>query len=237
MNVAKVQREIRSALRELADSRRAEGEHRYFKETIRNVGVSVPTCQKLSRGVVRAHESEPPEACVTLAERLLAGGWFEEGTVGLYAVQLRRPPTSKPLFDTYERWLHQYVGNWAHCDSLCTGLIGQVLVEQPALVRRVVRWTRSENRWVRRGAAVSLVIPARRGLFLDESLRIAEALIDDDDDLVQKGFGWLLREQAEAHRGEVTAFLERNVARLPRTAFRYAIEKYSPSERRRMMAL
>lgn len=237
MNVRTLQREIRAELRELADPIRAENEQRYFKGTIRSVGVTLPKSQKLAREILQAHRDEPPDAWLKLADRLLAGGWFEEGVIGLYIVKLRRPPATDVLFDTYERWLGSYVGNWAHCDSLCGSLIGPVLVERPRLVKRVMRWTGSTNRWMRRGAAVSLLMPARQGLFLAEALRIAEALLDDDDDLVQKGFGWMLREQAETHRPEVTAFLEWHVDRMPRTAFRYAIEKYPTTERKRLMAL
>jgi 3-methyladenine DNA glycosylase AlkD len=116
-------------------------------------------------------------------------------------------------------------------------LIGDVLIAKLALVRRLMPWTKSENRWLRRGAAVSLVVPARRGLYVRESLVIARALLDDKDDLVQKGFGWLLKEAAREHRAEVTAFLERNVRHIPRTAFRYAIELFPPTERKRLMAL
>jgi 3-methyladenine DNA glycosylase AlkD len=81
------------------------------------------------------------------------------------------------------------------------------------------------------------VRPARRGLFLNESLRIAGALVDDKDDMVQKGYGWMLREAAKTHMPEVTSFLEEHARRMGRTAFRYAIEKHSPAERKRLMRL
>jgi len=198
----------------------------------------VPKCQTLARDVLRVHQNElTDDLWLSLGERLLATGWFEEGTVGLHIVELLNLPAAESLITTYERSLGTYIGNWAHCDKLCTGLIGPILVDLPLLVERIEGWTASPNRWVRRGAAVSLVIPARSGLFVDESLRIAEALLGDGDDLVQKDFGWMLREQADTRRPQVAAFLERHVQRVPRTAFRYAIEKFPPSERKRMMAL
>jgi 3-methyladenine DNA glycosylase AlkD len=221
-----------------ADPKRAEGEQRYFKGTIRNRGLSVPKCQKLARAVYGRHKTElSQDEWFALAEQLLASGWHEEGTVGLELARRSKPRESAQLFDTYERWLRTYVGNWAHCDDLCTQMIGSVIAAKPALVRRLKPWTKSENRWVRRGAAVSLVAPARRGDFLPESLAIARALLADDDDMVQKGFGWLLKEAAKEHRPEVTVFLEQSVRRMPRTAFRYAIELFPPGERKRLMAL
>jgi 3-methyladenine DNA glycosylase AlkD len=221
-----------------ADPKRAEGERRYFKGTIRNRGLSVPKCVALARAVFAEHRAElMQDDWFALAEKLLAGGWHEEGTVGLALASRSNPEPSVELFERYGRWLETYVCNWAHCDELCTHMIGVVIVAKPAFVRRLTPWTKSSNPWLRRGAAVSLVVPARRGLFLRESLAIAKALVADEDDMVQKGYGWLLKETAKAHRPEVTAFLEQNVRRMPRTAFRYAIELFPAAERKRLMAL
>jgi 3-methyladenine DNA glycosylase AlkD len=238
VNTQHIVRDVRRRLKAQADPKRAEGERRYFKETIRSYGVTVPQSQALAKEVFREHADELSEGdWLALAEALLATGWFEEGTVGLSLVERARPAPSDALFATYARWLEMYVGNWAHGDDLCGSLVGRLLLERPALARRLRPWTKSKNRWLRRGAAVSLTGPARRGLFLEEALGIAEALLGDNDDLVQKGYGWLLREAAKTHEAEVTAFLERHVARIGRTAFRYAIEKYPPDERKRLMAL
>lgn len=230
--------DIRRRIIAEADPARAEGERRYFKGTIRNRGLSVPKCQKLARAVFAEHKAElSREDWLALGEKLLSGGWHEEGTVGLELARRAELAPSKELFDTYEHWLGEYVGNWAHCDELCTHMIGSVIAAKPTLVRRLKPWAKSENRWLRRGAAVSLVVPARRGDFLQESLDIAKALVADSDDMVQKGFGWLLKEAAKQHRPEVTAFLEQHVRVMPRTAFRYAIELFPNSERKRLMAL
>jgi len=85
-------------------------------------------------------------------------------------------------------------------------------------------WTKSPNRWMRRAAAVSLIIPAKHGKFLKESLEIADILLTDSDDMVQKGYGWLLKEASRKHRTEVYDFVIRNKRSMPRTALRYAIE-------------
>lgn len=238
MDIDKIAAEVNSKLRDAADPVRAENEQRYFKETIRSHGVTVPGSRAIGKEIYRRErENAVVEEWLALGERLLATGWLEQGTVGLQCVELARPPASEELFDTYERWMGAHVGNWAHCDFLSTDLLSRLLIELPDLVARLSGWTASDNRWVRRGAAVSLVIPARKGLFLDEALAIAEALLDDDDDLVQKGFGWMLREAAKEHQAAVTGFLEREVGRMPRTAFRYAIEKFPKDERKRLMSL
>jgi 3-methyladenine DNA glycosylase AlkD len=77
---------------------------------------------------------------------------------------------------------------------------------------------------MRRAAAVSLIIPAKHGKFLEESLAIADLLLTDGDDLVQKGYGWLLKEASRMHTGEVFSFVMERKRNMPRTALRYAIE-------------
>ena len=76
-----------------------------------------------------------------------------------------------------------------------------------------------------RGAAVILIIPARKGLFFDDIQAIATTLLHDRDDMVQKGYGWMLKAASEAYRNEVFDFVVRHKATMPRTALRYAIEK------------
>ena len=78
---------------------------------------------------------------------------------------------------------------------------------------------------MRRAAAVSLIIPAKHGKFLEESLAIADLLLTDGDDLVQKGYGWMLKAASQANTEAVLNFVIARKAVMPRTALRYAIEK------------
>jgi 3-methyladenine DNA glycosylase AlkD len=101
----------------------------------------------------------------------------------------------------------------------------------PAYIERLKKWTMSENRWVQRASAVSLIIPAKKGLFRNDIFSIADALMDSKDDMVQKGYGWLLKECSKVYRDEVYRFVMKRKGQMPRTAFRYAIEKL-PKEMR-----
>ena len=71
---------------------------------------------------------------------------------------------------------------------------------------------------------VSLIIPAKKGEFLQEVFEISDTLLSDEDDMVQKGYGWLLKEASRKHQKEVFAYVVKNRAKMPRTALRYAIE-------------
>jgi 3-methyladenine DNA glycosylase AlkD len=95
----------------------------------------------------------------------------------------------------------------------------------PEYIGRLKEFTRSGKRWTRRAAAVSLIVPARKGLFLNDILEIAGKLLLDKDDMVQKGYGWMLKVASMAHREEIFGFVMEHKQIMPRTALRYAIEK------------
>ncbi len=96
---------------------------------------------------------------------------------------------------------------------------------EPRHSQRLLEWTGSGNRWRRRAAAVSLVPIARRGEMLEEAFTIAERLMTDGDDMVQKGVGWLLKETSREHPDEVREFLLRWRDRTSALVLRYASEK------------
>jgi 3-methyladenine DNA glycosylase AlkD len=85
-------------------------------------------------------------------------------------------------------------------------------------------WAKSKNRWLKRAAAVSLIVPAKKGDFMQEAFEICDVLLDDEDDMVQKGYGWLLKEESRKHQKEVFDYVVKNRKIMPRTALRYAIE-------------
>jgi 3-methyladenine DNA glycosylase AlkD len=88
---------------------------------------------------------------------------------------------------------------------------------------------------LRRAAAVSLILPARKGKFLPQIFEIADRLLKDRDDLVQKGYGWMLKEASKSHRDEVFRYVMEHRKEMPRTSLRYAIEKMPEELRRRAM--
>jgi 3-methyladenine DNA glycosylase AlkD len=106
----------------------------------------------------------------------------------------------------------------------------------PKYLENLKKWARSENRWVKRASAVTLIIPARHGKFLKDIFEIADILLVDSDDLVQKGYGWMLKSASQAHQKEVFEYVMKNKNKMPRTALRYAIEKMPENLKVRAMA-
>jgi 3-methyladenine DNA glycosylase AlkD len=95
----------------------------------------------------------------------------------------------------------------------------------PEFLTKLKEFTKSDNRWMRRASAVSLIMPARKGKFLNDIKEISDLLLSDKDDMVQKGYGWMLKAASESHQKEIFDYVVMNKAVMPRTALRYAIEK------------
>ena len=128
-------------------------------------------------------------------------------------------------FALFERWIDTYVNNWASCDTFCNHTVGEFLEMYPEFLPELFRWAKSDNLWMRRAAAVSLIVPARKGLFKEEIFRIADILLSDKEDMVQKGYGWMLKVTIKYHLQEVFDYVIEKKNVMPRTALRYAIEK------------
>ena len=125
----------------------------------------------------------------------------------------------------FEAWIGKYVNNWAKCDTLCNHAVGSLIEQFPELVGDLKAWAGSEHRWLRRASAVTLILPARRGKFLKDILEISDRLLHDEDDLVLKGYGWMLKEASRRHQKEIFDYVMMHREDMPRTALRYAIEK------------
>lgn len=215
-------------MQDLADYKIRESSRRFFKEPIKTYGVKLPEVNKIGAGIFNQLKKSPKEEVFGLCDALWASGYFEESIVACNWSYRMRKFYVEADFDTFEGWVTKYVTNWASCDTLCNHTVGALVEKYPVLLNRIKEWAGSENRWMRRASAVSLIIPARRGLFLPEVFEIAESLLTDHDDLVRKGYGWLLKTAAEVHQDAVFDFIMRHKNEMPRTALRYAIEKMPP---------
>jgi 3-methyladenine DNA glycosylase AlkD len=224
-------------LKALSTKRMKEGQEQYFKHEIPFIGCSLWGARKVAKSVGRRLRGAgwTYDDVLALAEALLEKKTFEEKTVGLALVEEHERAFRKQDLRRFERWLRTHVTTWAHTDHIAPHLVAPLLERFPELNASVFKWTRARNRWVRRAAAVCYVIHGRRGRFHDEILRVAEALLEDEDDMVQKGVGWMLKEAAKADERAVVAFLMQRRDRAPRLVLRYATEKVGKRNRERVL--
>jgi len=227
---------VRQELKENIDPKTRDGAQRFFKEEVRFHGVKSAEVRKIAAKHFQEIKGREKEELFCLCRDLLETGYGEEASIAfLWAYSLRR--SFKPAdFDVFEGWLESYVDNWAKCDTLCNHTLGSFLEMYPEFMENLKSWARSENRWLRRASAVTLILPARKGLFLEEAFAISDILLLDKDDMVQKGYGWLLKEASKNNQERVFDFIMRRKADMPRTALRYAIEKMPSDMKKKAMA-
>ncbi len=216
--------QIRSDLKANADQHTAETSHRYFKEEIKVYGVKTATVEKIAKKHWPQAKTLCKEVLFGLCEELFQSGILEEAfVVSSWMPNYIDDLAAQDIY-TLKRWIESYVSNWAECDGLCNHTVGDLIQRYPEIVAEVKSWAKSSNRWLKRASAVSFIVPAKRGLFLLDAFEISDVLLLDEDDLVQKGYGWLLKEESRVHQKEVFDYVVKNRKVMPRMALRYAIE-------------
>lgn len=231
-------RAIAAELRALADPARAKSLRRFFKtgpgeygEGDRFLGLTVPQV----RAVVRAHRGAALADALVAAPALLRSEWHEERLAALLLLvdaHARADDAGRrAILDAYLAHTAR-VNNWDLVDLTARDLVGpHVAASDLALLDRLAA---SPSVWERRIAIIATMHHIRLG-DVRPTFHVAERLLADRHDLMHKAVGWALREAWKRDPAATEAFLRRHLARLPRTALRYAIERMPEGERRRWL--
>jgi 3-methyladenine DNA glycosylase AlkD len=216
---------IRQELKQNSDEKTKKTGQNFFKEKIKFYGVKTAIVSKIGKEYFKAIKDKKKTEIFDLCEELWRSGYMEESFIACnwsYFVCKDYEPND---FEVFEKWVNNYVSNWASCDTLCNHTVGTFVKMYPEYLSDLKKWAKSKNRWMRRASAVSLIIPAKQGKFLKDIFEIADTLLLDQDDLVQKGYGWMLKAASRTHQKEIFDYIIKKKSIMPRTALRYAIEK------------
>ncbi|HYA49352.1 MAG TPA: DNA alkylation repair protein [Burkholderiales bacterium] len=230
----------REAVRRLnagADPMKAEGTQRYFKETVKAYGLRAADVRALAAELYGSVKGAWRVAdAVALCDILFAAPELESKAVGAL-VLCRFKKDFPPSFPAkVKAWLAaDLLDNWASVDVFCGEAMGAFLADHPDSTAEVKSWAFHPNRWVKRASAVSFIKLARRKEFQDAIYAVAASLFPVDDDLIHKATGWLLREAGKRDPKRLAAFLLEHGRSVPRTALRYAIERFPEAERKALL--
>lgn len=228
---------LRTALRQAANPEKAAFFPRFFKagpgeyaEGDKFLGVTVPEC----RVVARAYSD------LSLSDngKLLASSWHEERLVALLILtaQYKRgdSTTRQAIYDFYLAHTTR-INNWDLVDTSCRDIVGWHLYDHPEKLPILDTLAASPLLWERRVAMISTFY----FLMKDDpsvTLHMAETLVDDRHDLIQKAVGWMLREMGKrVDQQLLVEFLAQHHRTMPRTALRYAIEHFDAATRQRYL--
>lgn len=233
---AGVATEIRSVLKRRGSSRQATGVQWFFKEEIKSRGWYTADLRRLAlqhrRAILKDHELR---FLVQVADRLFNGPVLEEKIVAIFLLEKLTSRFDDTEFALFDSWLKR-ISSWADHDGLVHYLIAPMIVSKAARSRKVFKWAKSADRWHRRAACVSLIQGTRQRLLWPEIKRLSNMLLRDEDDMVQKRLGWLLRESAKVDAKRTVPYLLSISERAPRLVLRTACETLPQGDKRRILS-
>ena len=227
---------IRRVLKDGGSAPHAEEVQWFFKEEIKSRGWYTGELRKVA---VRFRRTILKELGLSfllqVADKLFAGRCLEEKIFAVLMLETLTDKFGDAEFRLFESWLPR-ISSWADHDGLVHYLIAPMIAAKPARTTNVFRWAKSRDRWHRRAACVALIQGTRQEMFLPEIKRLSNRLLADQDDMVQKGLGWLLRETAKSDAKRTVRYLMTIRQRAPRLVLRTACETLPVATRRRILA-
>ena len=230
---------VTKAIQSLASPTQARHLQRFFKTSKGEygygdvfLGLSVPQIRRIA--------NEYKDLTLPQIDKLMASKFHEVRFCGLVILTLQFKSSSelivhKKLFDFYLKQVRaERVNNWDLVD-VSAPIIGQYLIGSASSNQLLLKLASSKSLWQRRVAIVFTFAFIREGI-PQPTLVVAQELLRDEQDLIHKATGWMLREMGKRNPIELRRFLEKNVSVMPRTMLRYAIEKFSETERKKWLA-
>jgi 3-methyladenine DNA glycosylase AlkD len=227
--------EIRKLLHKLADPVRAEHSARYFKsgpgeygEGDRFLGIRVPD--------IRAQVKKCEAVSLEEIQELLMSAFHEERLFALLLLVRKFAKAddkeNAAIYDLYLNNTH-CINNWDLVDSSASQIVGSYLESRDRQI--LYKLAESASLWERRIAVISTFQFIGKNQF-EDALKLAKKLINDEEDLIHKAVGWMLREIGKRNVAVEKSFLRLHYKKMPRTMLRYAIEKFPEQERRKYLS-
>ena len=227
-------KQIHFALARLGDPDIAAHSRRFFKtgkgeygEGDKFLGIRVP--------VLRRKAKEFKYAPLLEILRVLTSTFHEERLLALFILVNKfskgQPQERREIYELYLKNT-KYINNWDLVDSSAGYIVGAYLADKDK--KPIYRMAKSINLWERRIAIMSTFPMIRKNDFT-ATLAISRLLLKDEEDLIHKAVGWMLREIGKLDLSVEEKFLKVHYKDMPRTMLRYAIEKLPSKERKRYL--
>lgn len=223
--------EIRTKLQRLGNKQRAKVLQRFFKtgpgeygEGDVFLGIKVPELRKLAK--------EYQDITTQEIKQLLKSSIHEERLLALLILVLTyskgNETAKKRIYELYLRNT-KFINNWDLVDGSAEYIVGDFLMDKNK--KPLYSLAKSSDLWERRIAIMSTFHFIKRHEF-SQTLKISRMLLSDEEDLIHKAVGWMLREVGKRHLPTQEKFLKEHYKKMPRTMLRYAIERFPESKRR-----
>ena len=225
---------LKSAIFAAADPAQVPGLSRFFKTGPgeygfgdKFLGIKVPVTRSIVKRCWQGTSFQELEECIASEYHELRLAALL-ALVQIFAHAKKDPALQRRCIDFYLSHTDR-INNWDLVDLSCYPLLGEWLLDK----YRTLLYDFARNGktiWEQRIGIVSTMTFVRHGQ-LEDTFAIADILLHHPHDLIQKAVGWLLREAGKRDKAALTAFLESRFRSMPRTALRYAIERFPEAER------
>ncbi|MGC1787950.1 MAG: DNA alkylation repair protein, partial [Terriglobales bacterium] len=229
---------IRRVLKDGGSAPHSEDVQHFFKEVVKSRGWYTAELRKFAVRFRRSIARERGmDFVVQVADELFSGRVLEEKVMAVLLLEKQTKNFGDREFQLFASWLDR-VTSWADHDALAHDLLGPMVAAEPNRCRQVFMWAKSQNPWRRRAACVALIRGAREHQFFPEIVRLSNQLLqnEEEDDMVLKGLGWLLRETTKADPERTVPYLMKIRKNAPRLVLRTACETLSPAARVTVLA-
>lgn len=222
--------DVRVKLRTYGSPARAEASKRYFKTGPGQYGegdIFYGNSMPQLRALAREHQSLAEDDVL----KLLGSPFHEERAIALLILVRRfAKADAKARRHVYDLYLAHtdFINNWDLVDVSAPHVVGAYLFDRSR--KPLYKLARSPKLWERRIGIIATAHFIGRHDFAD-TLRLAERLLGDKEDLIHKATGWMLREVGKRDGDAARTFLAAHYRRMPRTMLRYAIERLPEAER------
>ena len=237
---------LKTELRQVSTPEKAASSARYFPEGFECLGANATDIKQILKTFQTKYADLNAEQTLELTEAFLKEAKYNEEYLLAFALinKFVKRHYDDALLVRFEYWLEEYANNWSLVDDLCLKAVFNFLMTRPHLIESMQHWALSQSPWCRRAACVVWVKFIKRKIgkqtyYLNAALifKQCDLLLDDEDEFVQKGVGWLLKVTVIEHQAEVIRFIEENINRFSRPTLRYAIEKMDGETRKAMLSL
>jgi len=232
MNLNQEVKYLRSQLKKHSDKKRAQGEKKYFKSSLKHYGVTVPTIRRITKTWIKKHPDFSMDKLVKLSQILWDTNWHEQRMLAVFLLEYKKNQLNLKHLPIVENMINTATG-WAQLDGIAVWLVGAIIDKDKNTLEILNKWIKSDNFWVRRTAILAQIIQFRRGkgdFKLFKTLVIPQFQEGKDWSkeerfFIRKSIGWALRELAPQKPTIVFNFVKKYKPQMSGLTFREATRK------------
>jgi 3-methyladenine DNA glycosylase AlkD len=231
-DIKKIVKEVQKILEANKNQKNVKKYSKFFTEGYDAYGLDKKTLEKKRAEFVDKYKEELGlKGFLNLGSELLKSGKYEEASLAVTFPVFFKNEINKKDLKIFKSWLEKGIRNWAHTDILCSEVIKIMLLKKIINYTDLAEWRYSKSKWTRRAVPVSLLCLVKEKIDHKDLLVFVMPLMNDENEMVQKAIGWLLREIWKVKPRPAEAFLLKYKDTSPRLIIQYATEKMNKEKK------